>query len=134
MRTCTKCGTVLPLQSGKGRRRTLCEVCSPPRRRTAPPLQPVAGTATPVPPGVAAGVAADLAEMGMSDGHLGRLALVLAERIDSGQEPGAALAALTRQLRDTMRAAKAAAPQDEGENLLEALRRQRAERLQGLQP
>ena len=133
MRTCTKCGTVLPLQSGKGRRRTLCEACSPPRRRTAPPLQPVAGTPAPA-GGVAAAVAAELAEIGMSDGHLGRLALALAERIDTGQEPGAALAALTRQLRDTMHAARAAAPQDEGENLLEALRRQRAERLQGLQP
>jgi len=133
MRTCTKCGTVLPLQSGKGRRRTLCEACSPPRRRSAPPLRPVAGALAPA-GGVAAAVAAELAEIGMSDGHLGRLALALAERIDTGQEPGAALAALTRQLRDTMHAARAAAPQDEGENLLEALRRQRAERLQGLQP
>ena len=38
MRTCAKCGASLPLQSGRGRRRSMCEECSPsrPRRKPAP--------------------------------------------------------------------------------------------------
>ena len=76
---------------------------------------------------------AELDEIGMSDSHLGRLALALADRIDGGQEPGAALAALSRQLRETMNAARAAAPVEEEENLLEVLRRQREERIRSTQ-
>lgn len=49
-----------------------------------------------------AAVRAELAEVGRVGSALGVAALVLAARIDSGQEPGSAVSGLSRELRATL--------------------------------
>ena len=49
----------------------------------------------------------------MLDSHQGQLALILARQIESGQDTGAALAQMVRQLRETMASALASAEPDE---------------------
>lgn len=55
-----------------------------------------------------------LDEMGFSDSPLGSLALALAERIDVGNETGAATAALARELRATMESIESKVPSPTG--------------------
>jgi hypothetical protein len=60
------------------------------------------------------------------------MAVTLAKRIDSGQEPGGALAQLVKAHQQVMATAYAAANQekeDEEPNILEQIRRQREARL-----
>lgn len=107
MRTCSKCQTPLPPQYGKGRRRTLCETCSPPRRRpdvVRLPASPVDG------PSVTGATEVALVEAGMLDSALGQAALVLARSIDGGQESGGALAALVKAHRETLAGVLDSAP------------------------
>jgi hypothetical protein len=84
------------------------------------------------PDSVTAATVAELANLGQADTPNGRLAVVVAQRIDSGQEPGGALAQLVKSHRDCMAVAHAAASaQTEAEqpNLLEQIRAMREQRL-----
>lgn len=105
MRKCSKCGADLPLQTGRGRRRKMCEMCAPPRRRQAP-----AQTTAPTASGgsLTEAVRAELDAAGLLGTAGGFQALALAQRIDADQEPGAALAALNKELRAQMNALGAA--------------------------
>lgn len=136
MRTCRKCGSPLPLQTGKGRRRTLCEVCSPPRRR---PSTATLVTPRPRPRGtedqgltVEQATENALREAGVLDSPLSRLALILSRRIDTEQEPGSALAQLVRQHRETLASALLGVePAEDLDDPVTLARRRRAERTQG---
>lgn len=101
MRTCSKCGADLPLQTGRGRRRKMCEMCAPPRRRQAP----TAATPTAASGGsLTEAVRAELDAAGLLGSAAAFQALALAQRIDADQEPGAALAALNKELRTQLNA------------------------------
>ena len=108
MRKCKKCGASIPMQSGRGRRREMCETCAPSRKRATKPAVPtpvdgdISGGAMPV-------VVAELTAAGMLNSHQGRIALGLARRFDAGDDTGAALAQVARQLRETMASALASA-------------------------
>ncbi len=104
-RNCAKCGTMLPTESGRGRRRKFCAACSPsrPRRKPDPGLPDVVVRATT--DGVLAAARAELDAAGTAGTSAGQAALRLAAAIDSGEERGTALAALVKQLGSTMRAA-----------------------------
>lgn len=70
---------------------------------------------------------AELAELDRQDTPLGRTALALAARLDAGQDSGASMAALAKQLRETLSAATdgakvAADPLDELRRRREAKR------------
>jgi hypothetical protein len=109
-RDCAKCGRPLPLQVGRGRRRTKCETCSPVRK----PAKRVTVLA-PLPTGGESLVAATLAELERADvmsSALGQAALLLARRIEAGDDSGSAIASLVKQWQDTMgRATAGAEPQ-----------------------
>lgn len=104
MRVCDVCGGPLPLQTGRGGRRKRHAECSKPRTRAR--LSPVPLEPRPEREGAAASVYETarraIAEVGLTADPLASLALALASRIDGGQEPGAALASLSKQLRDTL--------------------------------
>jgi hypothetical protein len=97
----------------------------------------VALVPTPAPDGltvsdVTTATVAELQRLGQADSVAGVMAVALAKRIDSGQEPGGALAQLVKAHRDTMATAYAAAHQEKEKdepNLLEQIRRQREARL-----
>lgn len=100
MKTCKQCGAPLPLQSGRGRPRTRCLSCSPSAKRpttAAPSVTTVSG--------VTAATLAELDAVGAAGSSAGQSALRIAAAIDSGDEHGASLAALVKQLGVTMRAA-----------------------------
>ena len=105
------CGSPLPPRSGRGAQRKKCLTCSPSRARKVTELPP------PVSAGTADAVRAELEAAGRSDTSLGRAAVVLAERVDSGQDAGSGLAALVKQLSVTLGEAlegsAAASPLDE---------------------
>ena len=108
-RTCAKCGALLPVQVGRGRRRTKCVTCSPPRkstRRAPVATLPVDGES------LVDATVAELERAGVESSALGRAALLLARRIESGQDGGSAVASLVKQWQDTMaRATAGAEPQ-----------------------
>lgn len=104
MRTCAKCGARLPLQTGKGGRRKMCEVCSPSRRRK----QQSAPRTTAKPRSLTEAVRAELDAAGLLGTAAAYQALALAARIDADQEPGAALAALNKELRTQLNAMRLA--------------------------
>ena len=108
-RTCAKCGALLPIQVGRGRRRTKCVTCSPPRkstRRAPVATLPVDGES------LVDATVAELERAGVESSALGRAALLLARRIESGQDGGSAVASLVKQWQDTMaRATAGAEPQ-----------------------
>lgn len=108
-RTCAKCGALLPVQVGRGRRRTKCATCSPPRkstRRAPVATLPVDGES------LVDATVAELERAGVESSALGRAALLLARRIESGQDGGSAVASLVKQWQDTMaRATAGAEPQ-----------------------
>lgn len=131
MRSCSKCGAKLPLQQGRGRRRTMCEACSPTRDRGKPRAAKVAAV-VPIesavkPRSVLASVTDELTKVGMLDSHQGQLALVLAGRIEQGDDTGAALSQMVRQLRETMASALASA-EPEAVDPLDELRAKRERR------
>jgi hypothetical protein len=63
--------------------------------------------------GVVATVTAELSAAGMLDTHKGQSALLLARRLESGDDSGAAMAQMVRQLQETMASALASAEPDE---------------------
>lgn len=99
-KSCAKCGGPLPVQTGRGRRRTKCENCSPSRVK-APKV-----TATPQAAGshdgLLASVTAELSAAGRLGSHPGQAAVLLAQRIEFGENSGSAVAQMVRQLHDTM--------------------------------
>ena len=106
IRACAKCGGPIPLQAGRGRRRTKCEACSP--SRTAPKRL----TVMPLPAGGESLVDATIRELqsaGTEATALGQASLLLARRIEAGQDGGSAIASLVKQWQDTMGKATAAA-------------------------
>jgi hypothetical protein len=94
---CRKCGAALPLQEGSGRKRTMCEVCSPKNTR----YKPVASvTQLPVKPGegrLTTATRARLEELGRLDDPQGALALYHAELLDAGC--GSQTATVSREYR-----------------------------------
>lgn len=104
---CRKCHEPLPLQEGPGRRRTMCESCSPKDRRnrkmtpvtTLPSLKLAeVGSLVEATRGALAGSArGETAE--------GALALYLAAQLDAGQHTGSQTAALSREYRAAVEAA-----------------------------
>lgn len=115
MAACAQCGGPIPPTAGRGRPRTKCLTCSPRRGAKARHLaavEPIQPPAKPEPveyDTVADAVAAELAAAGARWTSAGMAAMVLAARIDeSGAEPAAGLAALTRQLHQTIGEAVAA--------------------------
>src|SRR5690349_18271008 len=75
-------------------------------------------------PSLADSTRAELAQAGRETSGLGASALLLAARIDSGSEPGSALAALNRELRATL----AEALRGEQKSSVSAMRDELAER------
>lgn len=113
MKTCVKCGAPLPIQTGRGARRKMCETCSPSRVK-----RPVARKATKREAAAASGALEvtrrDLEAAGMLDTHIGAYAIVLATRLEnSSGETAAGLAQLVKQLRETMASALAHSVPDE---------------------
>lgn len=108
IRTCSKCGAGLPLESGRGRRRKMCESCSPSRPRRKPEAAPAAKSAAAAPVGcVFDATRAVLADAGVTDSPMGQAALVLAEEIDSRQHPLSQVASAVKQLESALTAALA---------------------------
>ena len=128
MRNCEKCGAKLPLQQGRGRRRKMCEACSPTRDRgKARAAAPVVPISSPTSRSVLTSVTDELTAAGMLDSHQGQLALVLAGRIEQGDDTGASLSQMVRQLRETMASALASA-EPEAVDPLDELRAKRERR------
>lgn len=96
-KTCKQCGAPLPLPSGRGRPRTRCELCAPSVKRTPVPVPTVTASG-----GVTAAARAELQAAGTVDTTAGQAALRIAAAVDSGEEHGASLAALVKQLNATM--------------------------------
>ena len=89
----------------------------------------MAGPVVMSPRSVSAAVRAELARVNKSDSSLGLAALALAKRLDEGDDPGSAMAAMAKELRVVMnellaRAPAVADPVDE-------LRKRRERRLSG---
>ncbi len=100
-RTCAKCGGPLPIQVGRGRRRIKCEACSPTRKPAARRVTVLADLPA-TGESLASATAAELDRAGVSSTALGQAALLLARRIDDGQDGGSAIASLVKQWQDTM--------------------------------
>jgi len=90
----------LPLPSGRGRPRTRCEVCAPSEKR--PPARQLKVTSG---KGVVAATLSELEAADAVDSSAGQAALTIAAAIASGDERGAALAALVKQLGATLTSA-----------------------------
>ena len=108
MRECKKCGAPIPMQSGRGRRREMCQTCAPSRDRGKSRAKPAAAPL--VREGydsVLSSVTAELTDVGMLNSHQGQIAVGLARRFDAGDDTGAAMAQVARQLRETMASALA---------------------------
>ena len=124
---CVKCGGPLPVQTGRGRRRKRCENCAPSRvvspKTTSRPAVPAAPTS-----GLLGATRAELARAGQLSSHAGQAALLLAERIEFGENSGSAIAQMVRQLHDTMSRALAdqVAEADPLDELLSRRERRRA--------
>lgn len=122
-RVCDVCGGPLPLQTGRGGRRKRHPECSKPRTRARPspvPLEP--RTEREEAASVYETTRRAIDEVGVSADPLASLALALASRIDSGQEPGAALASLSKQLRDTLFVVLERGEADREPDLIEEIR------------
>jgi hypothetical protein len=124
--SCRKCGNGLPPQLGPGRRRTMCETCSPRDKRER--HKPARVTSLPSAAGSLAATVVDrLTEAGREDTIDGRAAIAAALVLDSGEHSAAGRAALQREMRtaaaDALRGASA------GQDLVDELRARRARRL-----
>lgn len=123
-RSCTKCGAPLPLQVGRGRPRSKCATCSPSRAKVRQPVTvdlPTTGR------GLTDATRATLVAAGLADSPEAHMALRLAERIEADSDSGASLAALVKQLRETLTAALASA-QDRAADPLDELAAKRERR------
>jgi hypothetical protein len=89
-----------------------------------PPDEP-AGAVEPPPGRLSAATRAELAAVSRVESSAGQQALMLAERLDAGQDTGSGIAALSRELRATMVVAMADAHRVESE--LDKLRRRNAD-------
>ena len=135
---CQKCGGPIPRQNGPGGVRKFCPRCSPKRIRKprveAAPARPVvtAGRVTSGDrPNVTAATQRELEAAGIPlDGVDGLLLLLLARRIDSGDESASGLVALVKVHAEIMAEALAQA-QPPDTNPLEEIRRLRAVREAG---
>lgn len=103
---------MIPLQTGRGMRRKYCQTCSPSRKKPqksgVAARRPEHGRRS-----VVSVVTAELADAGMLDSHQGQAALLLAQRLESGDDTGAAMAQMVRQLQQTMASALASQEPDE---------------------
>lgn len=126
-KSCTQCGGPLPVQTGRGRRRTKCAACSPPRKQSG---ASAAGVKCPVAPATGAGLlkatTAELESAGVLATTAGQAALLLAERIEFGENSGSAVAMMVRQLHETM--SRALSGQAEQLDPVDELRARREER------
>lgn len=104
LKQCAKCGGPLPVQTGRGRRRTKCEMCAP-SRGTKTSSQPI--VAAPPRSGLLAATRAELDAAGRAGSHAGQAAILIAERIEFGDNSGSAVAHMVRQLHDSMSRAMA---------------------------
>lgn len=112
------CGRPVPPQTGPGKPRTKCEVCSPSRAKGAPPRpgRPAPVAALPereLPPGCAGLVAetrAALLAVGKLDSPAGALAILQAGMLEDGGHTASGVAALAKQLLATMALAVGDAP------------------------
>jgi hypothetical protein len=125
--SCAACGGPLP-PPGRGRPRTKCLRCAPPRRSRAPSPAPAAEPAHGSAGGIVGAVRRELGAAGRLDTSLGLAAVALAERIADGEDRGSALAALVKQLGATMADAlrNAAVEGDEVDELRERRARRAA--------
>ena len=98
--TCAHCGE--PMEAASSRKRFCSTTCRV-RAHEAAKVTPLQRSERSQPAGrVADAVRAELKRVGRESSSLGASALLLAERIDAGKEPGSALAALNRELRATL--------------------------------
>lgn len=104
---CAKCGGPMPVQTGRGRRRVKCEKCAPSRTKKASPRP------TPVNEGERRGllhaVRMELRAARSEDSAAGQAALLLAERVEFGENSGSAVAAMVRQMHESLTLATAGA-------------------------
>lgn len=130
-RVCEVCGKTLPLQTGRGGRRKRCATCPRPRGKARPRTWTPKEILTPPtdldgPQPTCERTRALLLAAGVWDHPMASVAMRIAERIDSGQEPGAALASLSKQLGETLALLQAAAEQQPAEpDPIEEFRRRR---------
>lgn len=142
-RNCEVCGALLPLQTGRGGRRKRCATCPRPRGKAAQAakaraaknwtpdaiLKPPSDLDSPGPTCERTRVM--LLDLGVWQHPLASAAMALAERIDSGREPGTALASVAKQLQSILAELQAAAAADQADSEpdpIEEFRRRRAER------
>lgn len=133
---CQKCGTPIGRQNGPGGRRKFCATCSPKRernRRAAPPggsaISARTPTATPAAehdrPNVSAATQRELQAASVAlDSWRAVVCMLLARRIDAGDETANGLTALVKVHREILAEALAQAEPLE-ENPLERIRRLR---------
>lgn len=97
---CTQCGGPLPVQTGRGRRRVKCATCAPPRKPKPQPVtvMPTDGRQG----GLLESVRAELSAAGVEASAAGQAALLLAERVEFGENSGSAVAQMVRQLHDSL--------------------------------
>jgi hypothetical protein len=100
MALCRECRAPMPPQVGPGRRRQMCERCSPkPRFRRvveSTPLVPLDGPVRAPRGKLAAATREKLAEVGREDSPEGVAAIQAAEHLDGGQLNGAQYASLLK--------------------------------------
>lgn len=124
---CSKCGKALPVQTGRGRRRTKCEDCSPsrPRPERRQPVVALPGVATSGE--VEAATRVELEQADRDGSPDGVVALQMAKLIDAGQYTAQGAAALVKAHAEAMtRAMRNAAVA--GDVVDELLERRRARR------
>ena len=104
--TCGRCGGRIARQRGPGAPRKFCESCSPQRvradrgRKQSPTAkQPPRSASTTDSAGVYAAALAELQAANVHTTVSGVCALIMAARIDSGDEPASGLVALVKELR-----------------------------------
>ncbi len=122
-RKCESCGALLPIQTGRGRRRKFCTDCS----RSPKARQRRAVLASSSSEGLYAAVHAELESAGVLASADAEAALLLARRIERQVDPGSAIAQLMRALREMKSAALSVADVDTGDPVDEftAKRRER---------
>lgn len=139
---CQKCGNPIGRQDGPGGRRRYCATCSPKRERNRRVARTGGSAVSAVPPTVApaeaehdrpnvsAATQRELTAAGVAHTSEGQAALLLARRVDAGDETANGLTALVKQHAACMAAALSKAEVLE-ENPLEMIRRLRAVREAG---
>ena len=118
-KVCGICGEDMPVASNKGAPRQFCMRCRPPRptvRTETSGIQSKVVLAEPVfevTGDLVRSTTRELENMDQLGTAVGDLLLNIATRIDSNREPGASLAALAKQFRDTYDRARFNARADE---------------------